>query len=192
MQSCRKNISKICNPICGTNLLAIAGFGIAIWLLISSKNEPDIYKNKCNELNCTVHIVDGECYAKIDNTIGYDFEKVKCDKKRDDIGYFVLPCDVGQYGMLKINCDIKNTDKKGNIVASIFLLILSILVGIVSIIFTILMVCREFADSDTSGQNITGENPSTETSQNITIKLDETSDQSHEKNTGSKYAKFDL
>lgn len=182
--SCKNNHnSNTHGGIAITMGAAISFMIMAIILFTVNSNEPDIYKIKCNELNCTVNIINGECFAKLSQMIGYDFQPVKCDKPRPDENYIVLPCNVEKEGKIKINCDKKNTTKSDGQFFATCLLVGSLIIGFLSWIWFIMGCIVTCDDAAIASPDVT----SVSFSQN----LDNQTDTSHEKSTGSKYTQFD-
>lgn len=163
----------------------------AVCFLIVGVNEPNFHKIKCNELNCTVNSVDGHCYAKLAQMIGYDFQEVKCDKPRGNEMYFVLPCNVGKGGKIDINCDMKNDGKSNNITSSIVLLLCGVVIGFAAITLGFRLMMALNVTNATNSTN-TVENSATPDSSAVgNNQTGDTADTLHEKNTGSNYIRFD-
>lgn len=182
-----KNWFSVCSFLLVTGLI----LSVSIYMLVKSVNEPDIFKIKCNETNCTVNVQNGECYAKMEQACLQDFKKVKCDVTRQyDVNNITLPCNILSGERIIINCDIKNTDKSSNIAVSIMLMVLGGMLLLMTVAFgyTIYHLHGFLDETPQEDSNPAPNNDSNEMHEEVNEEMHE---KSHEKNTGSNYTRFD-
>lgn len=134
------------------NIVFLTIIGLSIYGVYRSSLEPSIIKHQCDKFNCTVNVVNNNCFARFVEFTNIDLVEVKCDKKRNGVYQIVLPCDSEQDGQPKINCD-ENNDYKDTITG---LSICGILFTALILIFLNGAVCLSISNtSDSSDGNQT-------------------------------------